>query len=159
MKKIILYLFLLFNLSMEAQNKPLHNTFDFWVGNWNAWWNDSLRGTNSITKTLKNTVVEENFSFNDGSFLGKSWTLYDATTNSWKQTWVDDTGAYLLFTGGKEDDKVILNMTEPRTKNGNKVYMRMVFFNISHESFDWDWQSSEDKINWKSTWAIHYKRK
>lgn len=142
-----------------AQNSP--TTFDFWVGSWDAYWNDSLKGTNTITKAMNNKVVEENFVQNDKGYFGKSWSVFDSAAGVWRQTWVDDTGAYLSFTGGKEGDKVILSKTDSRKgKNGKEVFMRMVFSNIKQQSFDWDWQSSEDSKNtWKTMWAIRYKRK
>jgi hypothetical protein len=136
------------------------NTFNFWLGSWDAYWKgDTLRGSNTITKTLKNAVVEESFKFNDGSFSGRSWSLYDSVAKIWRQTWVDDAGAYLTFTGGREQEKVILTLTDKKNKNGKPISMRMVFYNIKQDSFDWDWQSSADGTNWKSNWLIHYKRK
>jgi hypothetical protein len=153
---VIIFICITENLRSQANMQ----TFNFWIGTWDAYWNgDTLRGTNTITKALKNNVVEENFKFNDGSFTGKSWSVYDSTTKIWKQTWVDDAGAYLTFTGGKEDDKVILWLTDKKTKNGKTIGMRMIFYNIKPDSFDWDWQSTTDDKNWKSNWLIHYKRK
>ena len=157
MKKIFFAL-TLFSLSMQVQSQNTENTFDFWLGKWDAYWNDSLKGTNVIKKTLKNKVVEENFSYNDKTFIGRSWSMFDATTKTWKQTWVDDAGAYLLFTGGQEGKDVILTMTDTRTVKGKTVYMRMIFYNITKDNFDWDWQSSEDKEKWTTVWAIKYKR-
>lgn len=158
MKKIFLALILI-NLSMALKSQNTENTFDFWVGKWDAYWSDSLKGTNIIKKTLKDKVVEENFSFNDKTFIGRSWSVFDANTKTWKQTWVDDAGAYLVLTGGQEGKDVILTMTEPRIQKGKTVYMRMIFYNIEKDNFDWDWQSSEDKEKWTSVWAIKYKRK
>lgn len=137
---------------------PPENAFDFWIGSWKARWNDSIKGTNKITKILNDKAVEENFAFNDGTFKGKSWSVYNYNLKEWQQTWVDNTGAYLVFTGGHEGDKVILTMSGQKTKNGKPLLMRMVFFNIKKDSFDWDWQSSEDAKEWKSTWFIRYER-
>jgi hypothetical protein len=152
-------IFLTISLSMLKAQENTKSTFDFWLGNWNAYWSDSLRGINTITKILKDNVVEEHFVFNDKSFVGRSWTVFDSKNAIWKQTWVDDAGAYLTFTGGQEGDKVILRMTDKKVTNGKTVSMRMVFYNINKDSFDWDWQSSEDEKNWKSVWLINYKRK
>ncbi|MDP1802864.1 MAG: hypothetical protein Q8L81_15995 [Bacteroidota bacterium] len=159
MKKtsFILILVIVFIMNVRSQNNA--NTFDFWIGKWDAYWADSLKGTNILTKTLNDLVIEENFSFNDRSFLGRSWSMYDSVSKVWNQTWVDDAGAYLLFKGGKEGDNVVLSQINPKIKNNTTVYMRMVFSNIKKNSFDWDWQSSVDNINWKSSWAIKYKRK
>ncbi len=156
MKSLFITLLVLCTFNIISQNNK--NTFDFWVGNWNAYWNDSLKGTNTITKTLKDKVVEENFKINDKSFFGRSWTVYDSTNKIWQQTWVDDAGAYLVFTGGREGDKVILKMAPKKDNTGKIKISRMVFFNIKPDSFDWDWQSSYDQKFWTSNWLIHYKR-
>lgn len=147
------------SITMAKAQTNSKNTFDFWLGTWDAYWTDSLKGTNTITKILKTKVVEENFVFNDKSFVGRSWSVYDSAGKIWKQTWVDDGGSYLIFKGGQEGDKVILRLVDKVNKKGKLVSMRMVFYNIKKESFDWDWQSSEDEKNWKSEWLINYKRK
>lgn len=159
MKTSILLLLTTLCMSTSAQNR--NTEFDFWVGTWDAYWNDSLKGTNTLTKTLDDKVIEENFVAHDKSLIGKSWTLYDANTRTWKQTWVDNSGAYLLFTGVKEGDKIILNMVDVRKNNqGKNEYMRMVFYNITSTSFSWDWESSSDeKKTWQNQWAIKYKRR
>ena len=158
--KLFKLLFLILNFSsmnMQAQNTE--RTFDFWIGNWNAYWQDSLKGINEISMKLKDRVVEENFSSIDGTFNGRSWSVFDSVSNSWRQTWVDDAGAYLTFTGGSVDDEVILNMNDARVKDGKSVFMRMVFSDIKPNSFEWQWQRSEDKTNWNSIWTILYKRR
>ena len=155
----VFILILLSVMVTSAKTQNNKNTFDFWLGTWDAYWNDSLKGTNTITKTLNNLVIEENFVFNDKTFKGRSWTVYDTTKKIWKQIWVDDQGAYLHFTGGSEGDKVILSMEPAKDKKGKMVTKRMVFYNIKPDSFDWDWQSSSDKKKWKSNWLINYKRR
>jgi hypothetical protein len=97
-KKIlaILFLFIAF-LNLQTQAQTTEKTFDFWIGKWNAYWDDSLKGNNDITKTLGGFIIEENFSAKYESFYGKSWSVFDSASNSWMQTWVDNTGAYLTF--------------------------------------------------------------
>lgn len=95
----------------------------------------------------------------DNSFTGMSWTVFDSINNLWKQTWVDNSGAYIIFTGGEEADGVVLYTEEKTKKNGEKYYLRMKFENINRSEFDWNWQSSPDKKYWKTVWAIKYKRK
>ncbi|MCE3228880.1 MAG: tetratricopeptide repeat protein [Bacteroidetes bacterium] len=156
--KFIILALVFMSIDFNAQSNK--HTFDFWIGSWDAYWKgDTAQGTNTITKTLKDLVVEENFRFNDGSFNGRSWSMFDTIKKVWKQTWVDDSGAYLTFIGGKEGDKVILQLAEKKLKNGKSINMRMIFYNIKQDSFDWNWQSSADDKNWKSNWLIHYKRK
>ncbi|HMQ70505.1 MAG TPA: hypothetical protein PKA90_16120 [Ignavibacteria bacterium] len=147
---------ILFTSVVKAQNSE--KTFDFWLGKWDAYWNDSLNGSNSINKILDDKIIQENFSTMDNSFTGKSWTVYDSVGRIWKQTWVDNNGAYIVLTGGQEIDGVALYTEEKTKKTGEIYYMRMIFQNIEKDGFDWNWQSSSDKIIWKTEWAIKYKR-
>lgn len=137
--------------------------FDFWVGTWELTgrsrttpgkdvWTDT-RAKNVITKTLKSRVIEENFSMT--GFSGQSWSVYNPTSKQWQQTWVDDSGSYLLLVGGYAAGKMIL--TQTNTPPG--VKMRMVFSNIKKDSFKWDWQSSRDAgKTWETQWELNYKR-
>ena len=43
---------------------------------------------------------------------------------------------------------------------GQKVDLRMVFYNISADNLDWKWQRSEDNgQTWRTLWEIAYTRK
>ena len=153
---MIITVLILLCSALKAQNSE--KTFDFWVGNWNLYWNDSLKGNNIINKIMDDKIIQENFSSLDNSFIGKSWTVYDSTNGIWKQTWVDNNGAYIVLNGGEEADGVALYTEEKTKKTGEKYYMRMIFKNIHKEGFDWLWQSSPDKIKWNTLWAIKYER-
>ena len=136
--------------------------FDFWVGKWNAAWQDSsgksYMGKNIINKILDGCVIAENFDGNPGiNFTGKSFSVYDRKQNVWKQTWVDSQGGYMLFTGGMKGNKMILSR-EVESKKGS-IVQRMVFYNITDKSFDWNWEASIDYgKNWQLNWQIHYTR-
>ena len=165
----ILLLFIILSASeqLNAQNNtncdsPECHQFDFWVGNWKAVWQDTsgnnFEGKNSINKILDGCVIMENFDGNPGiDFKGKSFSVYNKKTKTWQQTWVDSQGGYMLFTGGMQNDKMILSR-EVETKKG-KVLQRMVFYDITEDSFNWNWESSRDNgMNWKLNWEIHYTR-
>jgi len=170
MKYLSLYLILAFAFSISsfAQNEsqkpcssPEAAQFDFWVGKWDLTWTDkngnTQKGTNNITKTLNGCVIEENFT--GGSFIGRSLSVYNPNKKLWQQTWVDNSGGYLEFTGGLKDDKLILSR-EFTTKNDKKVKQRMIFYNISENELDWNWERSTDDGNtWQLSWKIHYVRK
>jgi hypothetical protein len=138
---------------------------DFWVGEWNLThrarvardkdeWTDGT-GTNSVRKILKGCVVEEHFEDKASDFSGQSASVYDPARHEWRQTWVDDSGAYLVFTGGFAKDRMILQTSVE--KNATK---RMVFHDIKPDSFDWDWESSLDGgKTWVTMWKIHYARR
>ena len=82
--------------------------FDFWVGHWKAEWQNKdgskSEGSNTIKKILGGCVVEENFNGNPGIPLeGKSFSVYNSRSKMWQQTWVDNQGGYLDFTGNFKD--------------------------------------------------------
>ncbi len=138
---------------------PEFSQFDFWIGDWALSWNDTLHGINKITKTLDGCVIHENFSDPNSKFFGQSFSVYDPLKNQWQQTWVDNHGYYMTFTGGMINQEMILSRSI-LTKDGKELHQRMVFYNISKDALDWSWQSSTDGgQNWKQNWLIHYQRK
>lgn len=142
--------------------------FDFWIGEWELTWPGGQggtpeglqgRGVNVIRPILEGCVIEENFSTADGSFVGKSWSVYNPKKDSWQQTWVDKTGNYLLFSGEFKDGKMTLR-TAPYQRDGKQFISRMVFENITENSLEWKWQRTEDNgETWTDLWDIHYIRK
>jgi len=147
----------------SACSSPEYSQFDFWIGEWNLEWknekNELWTGTNIVSKTLGGCVIEENFSTSDKSFIGKSFSVYNANKKFWQQTWVDNTGIYLDFNGGFEDGKMILSRVLI-AKDGKKFNQRMVYNNIRPNEFWWHWeQSTDDGKTWNLLWLIHYTRK
>lgn len=142
---------------------PEYSQFDFWVGNWQASWTDSegkmQTGSNLITKTLGGCVIEENFSTGDNTFTGRSFSVYNPVKKMWQQTWVDNSGGYLDFTGGMDGDKMILTR-KGLNRKGEEIMQRMVFKDITTDSFTWNWESSADEgVSWNLMWQISYKKK
>lgn len=139
--------------------------FDFWVGEWNLSWEDPegnvVKGKNEIIKILDGKVFKENFRALEGQlsgYVGKSWSVYNKRTKEWKQTWVDNQGAYLDFIGKFEGDKRIF-FRKTQNKEGEAVLQRMVFYDIDEDSFTWDWeQSSDNGESWELQWRINYER-
>ena len=171
MKGIIFFLLVIISaIKIDAQKNqdpcsaPEAGQFDFWIGDWNLEWRDQkgeiLHGSNSVRKILGSCVIEENFKDEAAPpFMGKSHSVYNNKISKWQQTWVDNQGGYLDFTGGFSDGKMILSRALI-SKNGTKIRQRMVFFNISKDSFTWDWENStDDEKTWNLLWRINYKRK
>lgn len=132
--------------------------FDFWIGEWDLTWNDTIKGENSVTKEMDGCVIFEHFNNPLNQYRGWSWSVYNVQTRQWQQTWVDNSGDYILLTGGMESDKMILATADDKTASG--TLRRMVFYNISKNSFDWTWEASDDNgKTWHVKWKIHYQRK
>ncbi len=138
---------------------PESNQFDFWVGEWELTWADSGRGRNSITKELGGCVIKESFSSSDATpLVGLSVSVFVPNTGKWHQTWVDNQGSYLDFSGGFEDGKMILSRTA-RPKGKPAFQQRMVWFEIQPNSIKWNWERSDDNgKTWSIVWAIDYTR-
>ncbi|KAA3619966.1 MAG: DUF1579 domain-containing protein [Calditrichaeota bacterium] len=175
MAKKLLFLFLVLPLAVvtgQTNQKPCTSEesrqFDFWLGTWDLAWpggqmgipeGQTGTGTNQIKKVLGTCVIEENFSFPGGKFDGRSLSVFNPQKKMWQQTWVDNSGAYLLFEGQVEDGKMVLQM-EPVERNGKTFISRMVFENITENALDWNWQRSSDGgKTWKDLWNIHYTRR
>ena len=167
--------FIFFSAAVQGQGEtqkeppcssPEFSQFDFWVGEWNLTWGDSGKGSNMIKKIMGGCVIQENF---DGTpsipLKGMSVSTYSKQLKRWQQTWVDNSGGYLDFVGGFENDRMILSREfvktdEPTPGNEQKIMQRMVWYNISENQLDWNWEKSEDDgKTWKVMWKIHYKRK
>jgi hypothetical protein len=138
---------------------PAVSQFDFWVGDWDLTWADTLHGTNKVERIMGGCTVQENFYDPKMKFSGKSWSVYSVQRKLWQQTWVDTNGGYIVLSGGMQGDSMVLT-TPPRSiPNGTSV-SRMVYYNIKKDSFDWSWEASTDGgKSWKQNWLIHYKRK
>jgi len=144
---------------------PEQKQINFWVGEWTASWpgakqGEVQQGSNSIQRILDGCIVQESFDGGkDNPLHGHSVSVFDVRSGKWKQTWVDNQGSYLDFTGEFEDGQMILGR-EVQKKDGTKIMQRMVFKNITPNSFDWSWEASNDGgKTWQVQWPIHYTRK
>lgn len=174
MKNLIIFIGFLFFYttgSCQVRMAPIPSLpdtawFDFWIGDWNLHWyeKDSVKATgkNNISRVLGNKIILEQFKALTGQnkgFEGKSWSVLDKSSGQWKQTWVDNSGAYLDFTGRVEGQNRIFERSVTK-KDGTIIWQRMVFKNITPRSFTWEWESSNDNgKTWNLAWRIFYSRK
>ena len=146
-----------------AQNSLDSTALNFWLGQWNATWVDSgktYHAVNTVTRKMNDHFIHESFEILDGpmkGFKGESFSTLDRQSGLWKQTWIDNQGAYLDFVGKQEGDVKIFERSFTN-KAGENVKQRMLFRNIKKESFDWDWQSSKNGGEWKMLWQLKYTR-
>lgn len=139
--------------------KSIQSQFDFWVGEWNLTWGEDERGINIITKPLDSLVIMENFNGTPSSPLkGISVSVFNKRLGKWQQTWVDNQGSYLDFTGEFKDGKMILQ--RKAYLEGKEVLQRMVWYDIEPENLEWNWERSLDNgKTWEVLWNIHYSRR
>ena len=144
---------------------PEYRQLDFWVGDWDLTWpgnkpGEVLHGRNTVRKTLDNCVIEEQFDGAEAIHLrGKSVSMFNRGQQKWQQTWVDNQGAYLDFTGEFSGGQMVLSR-HARNPQGEEILQRMVFKNLSSDSLDWSWEVSKDSgKTWTVLWPIHYVRR
>jgi len=130
--------------------------FDFWLGEWDVSWGEDGWGTNHVLRIMNNKIIQENFSTPD--LQGMSVSSYDRERGVWCQTWVDNNGSYLDFTGKFDEGRMTL--TRDAIVRGEAFKQRMVWYNIEEDQFDWNWERSDDGgTTWRVMWQIKYKRK
>ena len=143
-------------------SEPEHRQFDFWLGEWDLSWGEGETagsGENVITRQLGDCVIEESFiSHDEAPFVGRSVSVYNGRTGRWHQTWVDNQGGYLDFVGGMDGDRMVL--TREATDDSVTFLQRMMWYDISADSLDWNWEKSTDGgESWETLWHIRYVRR
>jgi hypothetical protein len=148
-----------------AQTEAPENWYDFWVGKWEATWEEAGgktgKGTNNVTKILDSKVINEDFQTTEGlskGYHGTSISVYNPKRKQWHQAYADNEGDFFNLVGENPGDRKIFR-TELAEKDGKKLIQRMVFYNITKDSFLWDWEKSEDGgKTWTLSWRINYRR-
>ena len=139
--------------------------FDFWAGDWEASWpagggSPAGKATNHVVHLMDGCVIQENFDGKSSNGLvGMSLSTYVPRFHVWKQTWVDNQGAYMDFVGEFKDGQMTLarEVTNPK---GQKIGQRMIWKNITADAFDWSYEQSTDEgKTWTVVWPIHYTRR
>jgi hypothetical protein len=115
-----------------------------------------------LYKILGGNVLQENLLVEDNSNLagyeGKSWSVFNTRDDTWRQTWVDNQSGYIEFKGVLEDNRKIFR-TKIKVQGEKDFVSQKVFYNISPNSFTWDWMRSENGgEDWVLLWRIYYKR-
>ncbi|MCE9580144.1 MAG: DUF1579 domain-containing protein [Deltaproteobacteria bacterium] len=155
--------------SSPACVDPAFRAFDFWIGAWDvtvkapatpgAPW-ASARGTQRVEAILGGCAIAEHFAA-DGpgpAWAGTSLSVWQPALGQWRQTWVDDQGGYLAFTGGIEDGAMTL-YGEPRAQQGVMTRKRMRFERVTADALHWVWQqTTDDGATWQDLMTIDYVR-
>src|SRR5215510_14123883 len=90
---------------------PEHRAFDFWIGDWDVAIRarqtpdgpfGEARGTQHVESILGGCAISETFAAEGpgAPWAGRSYSSWQPKPGVWRQTWVDDSGSYLAFTGG-----------------------------------------------------------
>jgi tetratricopeptide (TPR) repeat protein len=129
-----------------------HRQLDYWIGEWDvkSTAQNQAAGTSSIQLILGDCVVLENWTGASGT-NGKSFNFFNSATGRWQQTWVDDKGGLLEFTGSYKDGA--MHYAATTTIKGRKVLQRMTLFNLSATEMR---QLGEQSTDEGKTWSVMY---
>ena len=137
--------------SQPCTASPEFRQLDFWIGEWDVQSNGQPTGKSSVQLILGECVIFENWTGALG-MNGKSFNIYDATRNKWRQTWVNDRGGITEFAGEFKDNKMEY-LTEIIGTDGSKTLRRMTLFNLGPDRIR---QLSEQTADGGKTWNVQY---
>ncbi|MGB7844123.1 MAG: hypothetical protein WBL63_00780 [Candidatus Acidiferrum sp.] len=89
---------------------PEYRQFDFWVGDWDAFEEDSGKKVArvQVKRILDGCVLQEDYQ-GANDVEGQSITIYDSSRKLWHQTWVTNGGALLVIEGAFRGGEMVLN--------------------------------------------------
>ncbi len=121
-------------------------------------WGQGSHGTNHVATDLNDCVLIEHFDGRPGTpLVGMSVSTFSQPQGQWKQTWVDNQGGYLDFSGGWHEDRMILQ--RQATREGVTFLQRMVWSDIEPDRLQWRWERSDDEgVTWQTQWHLRYAR-
>ena len=144
----------------SACEAPEHRQFDFWVGEWDVFPTGSSAqvATSRIEKLYGGCAVRENWmpkSRQDGGSLNG----YDARDRVWRQTWLDSSGAQVVFTGGVKGAAMVLTgMWRDANGPGKDALTRMTYSRSNDGSVrQLGEQSADAGKTWQPSFDFIYK--
>lgn len=138
-----------------ACKSDAYRQFDFFVGDWDASTTDEpskIVARNRVTAILNGCVIYEDYRQTDG-LHGKSFSLYDAATHKWHQSWVTNRGELLLLDGRLHDGKLLFQGERPTTNGGSEI-IRVVWFPDNHNVRETATRSTDGGKSWKPVFDI-----
>lgn len=137
-------------IAYPCKNDARFRALDFWVGEWDVTTPQGQpAGKSSVQSILGACVVFENWT--SPGMSGKSFNVFNVNAGSWRQSWVDDKGKLLEFTGEMKNGVMIY--LAPDKQQGKAVVRRMTFTPIDARTVH---QVGEDSFDDGKTWAPSY---
>ncbi|MEY4268946.1 MAG: hypothetical protein RLZZ58_162 [Pseudomonadota bacterium] len=139
-----------------------HRQFDFWLGDWDvtAVGSDRLVANSRIEAKYGGCAIRENW-MPMGRTGGGSLNSFDVRLGKWRQTWVDSTGAWVLFEGGMTDGAMELTgIWRDYGGPGNDPLIKMRYEVKGDGSVrQWGQQSTDGGVTWTTSFDLIYKRR
>ncbi|MBK7876924.1 MAG: tetratricopeptide repeat protein [Planctomycetes bacterium] len=127
---------------------------DFWAGEWNVTTaGGAPAGSSRVERILDGCALLEHWSGRDGS-SGKSFSLYDASSAQWKQTWIDGRGTLTVFAGAPRADGAMVFVADvPAPDGAGRAQRRMTFSKLDGGRVRQHGELSKDG---GATWSTEY---
>ena len=133
-------------------SSPEYRQFDFWVGDWEVVDTaGTVLGRNRITRMLNDCVVHERWTGARGT-SGESFNIYQRTTGTWHQSWVDSGGNLLLLDGALENGTMVLRGETPARGGGTQLN-RISYVPNEDGTVRQLWEVSTDR---GTTWTVSF---
>ena len=150
--------------ALSGQTPPAppvsHHELDFWLGEWEAFADGKLDGTDRVEKILAGAVIVEHWRDSDGH-EGKSWFYFYRPENRWKQVRVTDAGGVKekacieILPGGGTRFRGEIPLRDGR-KILDQTTLTLFSDGTVHQLIE---QSSDVGRTWKVTFDAVYRRK
>lgn len=150
--------------ALAAEEKPAPCTqagyaqFDFWLGEWVSYDKDGEKqGNNRLHEVMDGCAIQENWTSRGGEYRGTSFNFYDARTDRWHQTWIDNQGGHLFLSGGLVDGSMQLS-GDGVNRQGEPIVNRITWTPLKDGRVRQHWQvSSDDGETWEDAFDGYYR--
>ena len=133
-------------------HSPEFRQFDYWLGEWDVEIGGQKLAKSSVQLILDDCVIFENYT-GQGSYAGKSFSLYDAASKKWEQRYVDSGGALHNWSGGLVDGVMTFRWDHDNTFN------RMTYTKEGPDRVRQVLETSADGKSWTKTYDGLYIRR
>lgn len=138
-----------------------YHRFDFWIGNWEVFGPKGKAGESHVERILDGCIIFENWTSAKGGYAGKSFNTYNAATQQWQQTWVDNRGGTTEYLRGEASPgKVIFYADKVALAPGKWCLRRLSFFKLNDRTVRQLGERSDDAgKSWTVEYDLEYRRK
>jgi hypothetical protein len=141
---------------VRANQRPcmgdkVYRQFDYWLGEWDVEVGGQVVARSSIQMILGECAVYESYWRIDGSYAGKSFSVWDAQQSRWEQRYVDTTGASRDWFGKLEGEQLVFYLRPDA--NGGSGVQRMTY---TKEGQDKVRQTIEVSADGEKTWSVAF---
>ena len=143
-----------------CQFRPQARHFDFMIGTWDVHQGngEGSQATATFSKDITNCLLEERFE-GPGGYRGLSFNTYDAFTQRWYRTYVDNDGQRILMVGRLQLDGTMVLTGTKAGSAGRSIDVRITWTSVTPARFEQRWEYSTNRgASWHSGRDIVYTR-